>query len=335
LCNLNRYFIVTTIESAKGEELTTLIFGGAGFIGTNLVEHLASKSKNERVVVFDNLSMGNPAEAFGVKGFELVVGDMTNFFQVLKAIDEYKPTKIYHLAANSDIAASSKNPNFDLDNTLISTVNLVAAMRALNSQADVVFASSSAVYGEHDGPISEEVGPSPISSYGWMKLASERVLEKAHSEGVISKCLIARFPNVTGRYQTHGVIHDLVKKLKANASELKVLGDGTQLKPYALASDLVENLERIIHSEWHGLKKYNFAPSELTSVREIVATIVNVSTLNPRVVFGTEPFGWKGDINRYELDCSKVESDFGQLTFRTSSNAIIEATSWAWQNINE
>lgn len=312
--------------------MKTLIFGGAGFIGTNLVENLARK--NLTPIVFDNLSMGNPAENFDVKGAELVLGEMTNFNQVLETIKKHEPTTIYHLAANSDISASSKNPNFDLDNTLISTVNLVAALRALNSKAEVVFASSSAVYGQHNGPISEELVPSPISSYGWMKLASERVLEIAHSEGVISKCLIARFPNVTGKYQTHGVIHDLVKKLKTDSTQLKVLGDGSQLKPYALASDLVANLERIIHADWDGLRKYNLSPSELTSVREIATTIVGVSNLNPNVTFGSEPYGWKGDINKYELNCSKVEVDFGPLSFTPSSQAILAASNWAWHNIH-
>lgn len=236
-----------------------LIFGGAGFIGTNLVEKLQKEPSNQ-ILVFDNLTLGNRLDKLSVKT-NLVVADMTNDASVAEVLEKFQPDVIYHLAANSDIYSSSENPTIDIDNTLISTVVLSNALRQTTLKPTIIFASSSAVYGESPTSLSEKSKTSPISSYGWMKLASERVLEKLTYDGHVEKCLVVRFPNVTGNYQTHGVVHDLVKKLKSNNAQLDVLGNGSQSKPYALASELCLNFLKILNRNWSGFRVYNLAPT--------------------------------------------------------------------------
>jgi UDP-glucose 4-epimerase len=305
--------------------MRNLIFGGAGFIGSNLAARLVGDGQD--VCVFDNLQMGNQ---LGSVSSLLTVGDMTNQTLVRETLSTYRPDRIFHLAANSDISASSKNPNLDIDNTLITTVSLAGAIRDIGTPVDIVFASSSAIYGEHQTKMNEQTPAKPISSYGWMKLASERILQQLAIDGLIGRCLSARFPNVTGVSQTHGVVHDLVKKLKDDNSRLVVLGDGSQAKPYALASELVDNILRVHESQEQGFKAYNFSPHNTVTVREIVTEIIAASGLNPEVVYGSEPIGWAGDINRYELDCSAVELDHGPLLFSNSEEAIKVSARWAW-----
>ena len=312
-------------ERGEGSVLTNLIFGGAGFIGSNLVRAL--QTQGQSVVVFDNMQMGNQLSGLDVPQ---IAADMADSDAVLRVIKDVRPSRIFHLAANSDISASSLDPIFDLDNTLLTTVALSNALRHVDLRPELMFASSSAVYGEHHNAMNESTLRKPVSSYGWMKLASERILESLTKDGFVANCLIARFPNVTGLNQTHGVVYDLVRKLKSNPHELSVLGDGSQLKPYALASELVENILRVFNQPNKAFSVYNFSPHNTVTVREIVTEIIAASGLNPEVVYGSEPVGWAGDINRYELDCSSVELDHGPLLFSNSEEAVKVSARWAW-----
>ena len=307
-----------------------LIFGGAGFIGSNLVTLLVEK--NDHVVVFDNLSMGNQIPVGTIH--DLVIGDMTDFEAVKSVIDHENPDTIYHLVANSDISSSSENPNLDLDNTLLSTVTLCAALREINWQGNrLVFASSSAVYRESTSECSENSATVPVSSYGWMKLASERILRSYAEQVGDKKLLIARFPNVTGVHQTHGVVFDLVRKLKNDNKNLTVLGNGSQEKPYMLASQLAASLDHVLAQVWDGVVIANFGPESTTSVKRIVETIVSVSGLEPDVTFGTTDYGWVGDVPKYRLNTTLVQERFGTRPFASSDDAIRESVRWAWDNL--
>lgn len=314
--------------------MKTLIFGGGGFIGTNLVEMLQRNKPAEQITVFDNFSMGNKLSNLELQP-GIISADMRDYNAVKEAIAQFEPDIVYHLVANSDISASAERPALDVENTLLTTLNLALAIRETRPLESLVFASSSAVYGESDGP-AKEAGPTkPISSYGWMKLASESALRQLVQENLVEKCLVSRFPNVTGKYQTHGVIFDLVKRLKENNEKLEVLGNGSQTKPYALAEELVENIYLAIsNSQWKGFEIFNFSPPGQTSVREIALQIATISDYEPELIFGESPVGWPGDVNSYVLDCSKFEQQFGKLKFRNSDEAIAASISWAWSNLD-
>ena len=308
-----------------------LIFGGAGFIGTNLVELLA-KHKSFDIYVFDNLSMGSQLDKLGIK-VNLIQSDMTCFSEVASALKAIKPNKIFHLAANSDIRASTANPRLDILNTLQTTTTLLQALK-LSPVEDLVFSSSSAVYGVSPKKISEDDPCLPISSYGWMKLASEEVLKQSQAQGDIKRLFIARFPNVTGKWQTHGVVHDLVKRILVDNLELHVLGNGSQEKPYVLASELCLNLMAILESNWKGELTVNLSPASKTKVSEIATFVVEEMGLNTRILFGESPSGWVGDVPSYELNTVKSEQISKKIFFSESNHAIRESIKFAFQELS-
>ena len=311
--------------------MKVLIFGGAGFIGANLVRQLYEIGFRD-ILVADNLSMGNQLEGIGLP-IHLNIGDMTSSVWVEELVRDFKPTRIYHLAANSDISASALDPSLDVNNTLISTINLAHAIRK-NPISELVFSSSSAVFGDSSSALSESSKKSPASAYGWMKFSSELILESLFAEGFVSKYLCVRFPNVTGELQTHGVVHDLVKKLKNNSTRLEVLGDGSQLKPYVYVTELVQAINALIDAPWDGMKNVNLGPVDQASVSEIVDALLDISGLSPDVVFGTNRSGWDGDVPEYKFDLSVAREVLGRVPFGSSADAIRRSITWELKKNN-
>jgi UDP-glucose 4-epimerase len=308
--------------------MTVAILGGAGFIGSNLALHLQNKAKSE-IFVFDNLSMGNQLERIPGKKIKVTKGDAASFCDLSEFLTDIKPTTIYHLAANSDIASASKDPSLDIINTYMSTINLINCLKFTNT-SNVIFASSSAVYGERKGRIHESVSFSPVSSYGWMKAASEVALNAAVESGLVERLLIARFPNVTGAYQTHGVVYDLINKIRMNKFELNVLGNGHQTKPYLSASKLVETLELILELDWRNNLTVNIAPENRINVRSIVDLILKYTGLNPKVNYQDSPQGWSGDIPSYELDTKLLKDILPNLELPSSEESVVEGIRYMW-----
>jgi UDP-glucose 4-epimerase len=303
------------------------ILGGAGFIGTNLAD-LLLQGKHE-VSVIDNLSMGNQIEKSGLN-LRVEFGDISDPDILLEYLERNKPERVYHLAANSDIKNSSRGSNSDVRNTFLTTSSLVSCSHNFKID-ELVFASSSAVYGESELSVAEDADKRPISPYGWMKLASEELLLQSAQSGLIEKLLIARFPNVTGHWQTHGVIFDFISQLKINQKMLNVLGDGYQDKPYILASELASILEQLITLDFGKIGIFNISPSSSTNVKRIVELICEIGEINPQVNYGITKGGWAGDVPSYKLDASLLQKTIPSLNLRQSDEAIIEAIRWLWE----
>ncbi len=314
--------------------MRTLILGGGGFIGKNLVRELSTNSQRE-ITVID--SFVNSDESYFRKLFpdvKLINADIAmikDFNDIVLAIN---PKEIYHLAANSDIRISSIDPIHDVKNTFMTTARLVKVLPSL-SNPSVFFASSSAVYGPKDEAVFESATPNPISSYGWMKYTSEVILNDAMELGQIQKLVIFRFPNVVGEFMTHGVIFDLINKLQANPSELEVLGDGTQEKPYVLASNLARMISQSLSNQFFDSGTYNISASDRSKVSEIVETICRVTELSPKINYGTSRNGWKGDVAEYELRTDKIKSTVMSTSFDLSAHAIETAVRFYWQEVND
>ena len=194
---------------------TCLITGGAGFIGSHLADELLSR--NCRVVVLDNLSLGrksNLTAAITNPNFKFVKGDILDEDTLNGVFAQNRFDMVFHLAANSDIARSHANPEIDLNMTFLTTFRVLEAMRRHNVKR-LMFASTSAIYGQTGGAeVGENYGPLfPASHYGACKLASEGVIASfAENYGI--QAFITRFPNVCGERTTHGILHDFVKKLR-------------------------------------------------------------------------------------------------------------------------
>ena len=211
--------------------MRALVTGGAGFIGSHLVDELVDAGYSVKII--DNLSSGNLAlvnHQIAAGNAEFIEGDITSIDDVLQATKEVDV--VFHMAANPDIRLGTQVTDTDLKQGTIATYNILEAMR-INNVNKIVFASSSVVYGE-DAPMPtpESFGPClPISLYGASKVGSEGLITSW--VGTFDfQAWIFRFANIIGNRGTHGVIFDFIHKLKRDNSRLEVLGNGLQEKSY-------------------------------------------------------------------------------------------------------
>ena len=313
------------MNGARTTPEAVLVTGGAGFIGSHLCDALLAEG--HRVLAVDDLSLGrieHLGEATRRSRFSFLQADVLDDV-FLPAVERFRPGAVFHLAANSDIRAGEAGPREDLERTLGSTLcALDACVRS--GCGEFVLASSSAVVGEtgDDRPIREDRGPlKPISYYGAAKMASEGFVSAyAHQHGLRS--WILRFPNVVGPRATHGVIHDLLRKIAADPTSLEVLGDGSQRKPYLLIDDLLAALM----AAWTRLvgecEVLQVAGSGTTSVRFIAEEIVRRVAPGARIVYTGGDRGWRGDVPRFRHDPARLEA-LGWRPALGSDAAIVEA----------
>ncbi len=300
-----------------------LVTGGAGFIGSHLCDRLIERGHS--VVAADNFHLGtraNVAHLANEPRFELVEMDVSDRPATNALFGRTPFDCVFHMAANSDIARSHADPSVDLNNTFLTTFSLLDAMRQHDCKK-LVFASTSAVYGEAPGRIREDHGPlRPISHYGAGKLASEAFIT-SFGENYGIQCWITRFPNVIGDRATHGVIYDFVGKLVRDPSRLQVLGDGSQAKPYLFVSDLVAAILLAWDKSDEKVNVFNVGPSTTSTVRFIAEAVAKAFGSDPKVEFGQGNRGWIGDIPRFEYDTGRIEA-LGWRPNHTSDEAVLK-----------
>ena len=284
-----------------------LIVGGAGFIGSFLCKELL---KNDCfVVAYDNLMRGkrsNLDDSIKNNLFRFVKGDANDTNHLVKIIKLYEIDHIFHLAANSDIKASSVNPAIEFESTASTTWSILMAMKKTGVN-NLFFASTSAVYGESisDNPFLENDVLNPVSYYGAAKMASEAFI-KSFSFMNDFNSLIFRFPNVIGPNLTHGVFFDFINALKKDPSKLRVLGDGNQCKPYLHVSDLTKGILQLC---WQnvGVNIYNIGPDSSTSVRDIANMVIKEMGIKQcEIIYGEGKSGWKGDVPKFSYSLNKI-----------------------------
>lgn len=306
-----------------------LVTGAAGFIGSHLVDRLLALGN--RVIGVDNLTLGrreNLSLALPNKQFtfaELDVNNTDAFGAFLRDENARAPIKtVWHMAANSDIQAGGRDPDIDLRLTFLTTYNVLRIMRDLNIP-QIVFASSSAIYGAHEGALDENTGPClPVSNYGAMKLASEGAVTAA-LESYLERAWICRFPNVIGSRATHGVIFDLLKKLRANPKELEVLGDGSQEKPYLHVSELVDAMVFLHQRAADRLNYYNIAPEiGASTVRFIAEAVVRAAAPSAKLRYTGGARGWVGDVPKFRYSTAKLKA-LGWSPKMSSNEAVERA----------
>ncbi|SMD30566.1 NAD-dependent epimerase/dehydratase family protein [Picrophilus oshimae] len=284
----------------KGKKI--LITGGAGFIGSNMVERLVNDNDVTVIDFTDNIKYIK--DFLHNKNFHFINNDL------LKYEIKDKFDIIIHLAANSDVRSGSNDPMLDFNENVVLTQNLLEYMRRYDVN-EMIFSSSSTVYGEASiMPTPESYGPCmPISSYGSSKLANEAFISAySHYYGI--KASMFRFANVVGKNSTHGVIHDFIMKLKNNPNELEILGDGTQRKSYIHVSDCI-NAMLLIHERIQKTDVINLGNHGTTSVKTIadyVTSAMNLENVRYNYTGGYNGRGWKGDIKYAELSIEKMES---------------------------
>jgi UDP-glucose 4-epimerase len=305
-----------------------LVTGGAGFIGSHLVDSLMDRGYSVRVL--DDLSNGslkNLGRWLADPRFEFVQGDLKSLDVAKRGVEDVET--VFHLAANPDIRLGESDPSVHFNENLLVTFNLLEAMRKSEKAKLMVFASTSTVYGEPDEfPTPEDYGPLlPISIYGASKLGCESLLASyCHTFGL--RGVILRFANIVGSRSNHGVIIDFVRKLRQNPEELEILGDGTQKKSYLHVKDLVNAFFVVLNGfhERNGIiEAYNVGSSDQVDVRRIAEIVCEEMRIaKPRFRFNDAVEGgrgWKGDVKMMQLFIKKL-LDLGWKPVYLSEDAI-------------
>lgn len=294
--------------------MRTLVTGGAGFIGSHLVDKLLDAG-NE-VVVVDNLSSGkieflqNNIDDGNVIFHNVDLKNLESLIPLMNGID-----MVFHLAANPDIRLGTRITDTDLKEGTIATYNVLEAMRLANVEK-IAFASSSVVYGENAPlPTPENHGPCiPISLYGASKQAGEGLIGSwVGTFGL--QAWIFRFANIIGERGTHGVIFDFIHKLKKDPNRLEVLGNGLQEKSYMEVKDCVDSMLFVIKNTNERLNLFNLGSNDTCSVRRIAEIVVRETGCeNASIEYTGGDRGWAGDIPKAMLSINKLT----ELGFRVN-----------------
>jgi UDP-glucose 4-epimerase len=283
------------------------VTGAAGFIGSNLVDRLVAEG--HRVVGFDNLSTGfldhlGGAEATG--RFSFVRGELLDAEALARAMAGCQ--MVFHLAANADVRFGLHHPGKDLEQNTIATFNVLEAMRCNGIHA-VAFSSTGSVYGEPEVFPTPECAPFPVqtSLYGASKLACEGLIQ-AYCEGFDFTGWIFRFVSILGERYSHGHVFDFYRQLRADAGELRVLGNGRQRKSYLYVQDCVDAMFTAINAAPAKVNIYNLGSDEYCEVNDSIGWITAHLGLSPRRVYSGGERGWVGDSPFILLDCAKIRA---------------------------
>lgn len=320
-----------------------LITGGCGFIGRNLIHHLQQRGTHA-IRIVDKLSVGNremlgmvtsftekeateTGDGFPTEGtVELVVDDILNEDRALQHVRG--ADAIVHLAANTGVGPSVKDPRHDCVTNVMGTFNYLEAARH-NKIPRFILASSGAPLGEVEPPIHEEKAPHPKSPYGASKLAGEGYCSAYYgSFGVETVAL--RFGNVYGPFSSHksSVVAKFIRRAMEGKT-LEIYGDGTQTRDFIYTKDLVNAINKAATVPNIGGEVFQIATNKETTVSELTEQLVGqleetgiggieVSHTSPRT----------GDVQRNYSDTSKAREILGWQAETGLATGLKETIEW-------
>jgi UDP-glucose 4-epimerase len=273
-----------------------VVTGGAGFIGSNLVDALVARS--DEVVVVDDLSSGKRENIDGAARLEQC--------DIRSGLELDGAEVVFHLAAQADVQTSMQRPDYDADVNVLGTVRVLEAARAAGAQ--VVFTSTGgAIYGECNGPAAEEVPRDPISPYGIAKLCGEEYLRgwnRIHGSGHV----VLRLANVYGPRQEAGleggVVAIFLERMRAG-EETAIFGDGQQTRDFVYVGDVVRALLAAVGREG-GV--FNVGTGSETTVLELQRACAAVTGVDGEPRFEEARLG---DVRRSVLDVSLAGRELG------------------------
>jgi UDP-glucose 4-epimerase len=288
-----------------------VVTGGAGFIGSNLVDSLLSQRVEVRVI--DNFTSGRSEfieSALKNPNFKVFEDDLLTSTRLGSYFEN--ADAVFHLSANADVRFGPDHPARDLEQNTIVTQRVLEATR-LARVSKFIFSSTGSVYGEAEIVPTPENAPFPIqtSLYGASKIAGEGLVS-AYAEAFGMQAWIFRFVSILGPRYTHGHVIDFYRQLHANPNVLKVLGDGHQKKSYLHVQDCINAINIAINIAINNSKEkvnvLNLGVDGFCEVRDSIGWIIDELKLSPKIEYGRESRGWIGDNPLIHLKNNKMSS---------------------------
>jgi UDP-glucose 4-epimerase len=284
-----------------------VVTGGAGFIGSHLVDTLVAQG-NE-VLVIDSLVAGHRetiAQHIDSHNVRFLKKDLlgNGWQDSIGGAD-----RLFHLAADPDVRQSAANPDPTMQNNVVATYRVLEAMR-LHEVPEIVFTSTSTVYGEAKViPTPEDYTPlEPISVYGASKLACEALIS-AYCHSFNMKAWNFRFANIIGERSGHGVITDFIRKLRANPAELEILGDGKQAKSYLEVHECIAAMLYATGKARGTVNTFNIGSEDWIDVKTIAEIVIEEMHLpQTKLRFTGGERGWIGDVPRMQLSLERIKA---------------------------
>jgi UDP-glucose 4-epimerase len=307
--------------------VVVFVAGGAGFIGSHLVDRLLTGS-NHQVIVYDNFSSGKMWHLephLKSDRLRVVQSDIKNLTALIEAMAG--TDVVYHLASNPDIARAVSQPDIDFWEGTYLTSNVLEAMR-VNGVKKIIYASGSGVYGDAGlVEVAEDYSPMlPVSTYAASKLAGEAMI-CAYCYMFDMTGRAYRFANVVGPRQTHGVGFDFIRRLRQDPGRLQILGDGRQSKSYIYVEDILDAIAWTDERSTQHFDVFNVATGDYITVTEIAHLAIEVMGLSVKSVeltYTGGERGWQGDVPVVRFDLSKIRS-LGWQAKRNSHQALCDS----------
>jgi UDP-glucose 4-epimerase len=308
-----------------------LVTGGAGFIGSHIVDRLLAE--NNEVVVYDNLSTGKEyfiKHHFDDKNFKFIKADLGDK-KMLN--DEMAGVEfVYHLAAHADVRSGFNDHMIDHEQNLEMTQNVLEAMYK-NGVKNIMYSSTSSVYGDATiHPTLETYPFEPTSLYGATKAACESYI-RTYASYYGMRSFIFRFVSFTGERYTHGIVYDVLKKLNNNSKDLELFSDGTPQKSSLYVKDGIEAIFKVISESKDQFNLYNIGHDEVITVDKIVDWIIEAGGYsNVNKNWRGKTSNWKGDNEFVHLANDKLKA-FGWSPTLSIKEGIEKTVNYILENV--
>lgn len=307
------------------DKTTALVTGGAGFIGSHVVDYLVNDG--HKVVVLDDLSGGfkdnvNPRATF-------MEGSITDETLVQKIFKDYDIQHVFHLAAYAAENLSHFIRKFNYENNLIGSINLINA--AVNNNVKCfVFTSSIAAYGEIPSPMKEDDCPNPCDPYGIAKLAVEKDLKAAHKLFGLNY-IIFRPHNVYGERQNmedkyRNVVTIFTNQMMQN-KPITIFGDGEQTRSFSYVGDVARTIAKSVKMKEAYNDVFNIGSDETTTVKSLAELIAKKLHVTPTLSFLKE----RAEVKKAHADHTKIKEKLDYQTTVPLETGIERTVAWAKQ----
>lgn len=307
-----------------------LVTGGAGFIGSHIVDKLLLQG--HKVKVYDNFSTGRKIfiqHNLTKKNFELIRADLSNTKKLNESMKEVD--FVFHLAAHADVRSGFNDHFIDHRENLEMTQNVLEAM-IKNKVKGLAFSSTSSVYGDATiHPTPEHYPFEPTSLYGATKAACESYIN-AYASYYNFKIYIFRFVSFLGSRYSHGIVFDVLRKLRHKPKSITLFSDGSPKKSSLSVSDGIEAMFKVIKMSEDQINVYNIGHNDTLTVSEIVDTILDFSNMkNVKKVWLGKESNWKGDNEFVLLSINRLKK-LGWKPKKTIKEAIAETVNFLKDN---